>query len=59
MRVLDFLVRLAFFATVPFLATLVAAFFPMTGVVANIAVTLIVFAFAEVLRERSERSGIL
>jgi hypothetical protein len=59
MRILDFLARLAFFATVPFLATLVAAFFPMTGVVVNIAVTLVVFAFAEALRERSERSRLL
>jgi hypothetical protein len=59
MRALDFLLRLAFFATVPFLATFVAAFFPMTGVVVNIAVTLVVFAFAEALRERSERSRIL
>src|SRR5947209_7593381 len=59
LRVLDFVVRLAFFATVPFLATVVAAFFPMTGVLVNIALTLVVFAFAEVVRERAGKSRLL
>ena len=59
MRVLDFVLRLAFFLVVPFLATFVSAFFPMTAVLVNIALTLVVFATAEVLRERAGRSWIL
>jgi hypothetical protein len=59
MRWLDFALRLLFFATVPFLATVIAALFPMMGVIANIAVTLVVFAFAEAARERAERSRIV
>jgi hypothetical protein len=59
MRVADFLLRLAFFATVPFMATFIATLFPMTGVVVNIVLTLLVFAFAEAVRARAERSRIL
>src|SRR5271170_4354054 len=59
MRVLDFAVRLVFFATVPYLATRVAVIFPMLGVVVNVAFTLVVFAFAEAMRERAERSRIV
>ncbi len=59
LRVLDFVLRLAFFATVPFLATVVATLFPMTGVLVNIAATLLVFAFAEAARSRAERSPLL
>jgi hypothetical protein len=56
MRALDFAARLVFFATVPFLATIVATLFPVLGLVINLAVTLFVFAFAEAMRERAERS---
>jgi hypothetical protein len=59
MRVLDFAVRFVFFATMPYLATRVAVVFPMLGVVINVALTLVVFAFAEAMRERSARSRIL
>ena len=59
MRALDYVLRLVFFATVPFLATFVAAAFPMLGVVANIALTLLVFAFAEAMRERAEHSPLV
>lgn len=59
MRVVDFLLRLVFFATVPFLATVVATLFPMTGVLANVALTLLVFAFAEALREKAGKSKLL
>lgn len=59
MRALDYALRLCFFATVPFLATLVSALFPMTGVLVNIALTLAVFALAESVRERAGRSPLL
>lgn len=59
MRVLDFVMRLVFFATVPYLATRVAVVFPMLGVVVNVAFTLVVFAFAEATREQAERSWIV
>jgi hypothetical protein len=59
MRVLDFLLRLVFFATVPFMATFVATLFPMTGVIINIVLTLLVFAFSEAVRARAEKSRIL
>jgi hypothetical protein len=59
MRVLDFAMRLVFFATVPYLATRVAVIFPMLGVVINVAFTLVVFAFAEATRERAQRSRIV
>ncbi len=59
MRAFDFCLRLAFFATAPFLATVVATLFPMMGVLLNCAITLLVFAFAAVLRERAQRSWLL
>lgn len=59
MRALDFAVRLAFFATVPFLATFVSAAFPMTGVLVNLALALVVLAFAGAVRPRAERSRVV
>ena len=56
MRSADFALRLAFFAIVPFLATWVSALFPMTAVLVNVALTLAIFATAEAIRERAERS---
>ena len=59
MRALDFGLRLVFFLVVPFLATVVSAFFPMTAVLVNIALMLVVFMTAEILRERAGRSRLL
>ncbi len=59
MRALDFALRLAFFAIVPFLATWVSALFPMTAVLVNVALTLAIFATAEAIRERAGRSPLL
>ncbi len=59
MRSLDFALRFAFFAVVPFLATWVSALFPMTAVLVNVALTLAVFATAEAIRERAGRSPLL
>lgn len=59
MRALDFALRFAFFAIVPFLATWVSAVFPMTAVLVNVALTLGIFATAEAIRERAERSPLL
>jgi len=59
MRALDFAMRLAFFAIVPFLATWVSALFPMTAVLVNVALTLAIFATAEAIRERAGRSPLL
>lgn len=59
MRALDFALRFAFFAVVPFLATWVSALFPMTAVLLNVALTLAIFATAEAIRERARRSPLL
>ncbi|MEO5725375.1 MAG: hypothetical protein ABI134_04405 [Byssovorax sp.] len=59
MRALDFALRFAFFAIVPFLATWVSALFPMTAVLVNVALTLSIFAAAEAVRERAGRSPLL
>jgi hypothetical protein len=59
MRALDFALRLAFFAIVPFLATLVAALFPMTAVLVNVVVALVVFAAAEIVREHATKRPIV
>jgi hypothetical protein len=58
-RALDLALRFAFFAVVPFLATFVSAIFPMTLVMANFGLTLVVFAAAEAVRERAQRSALL
>jgi hypothetical protein len=59
MRTLDLALRFAFFAIVPFVATFVSALFPMTPVLVNVALTLIVFAAAEAVRERAQSSPLL
>lgn len=59
MRALDFALRFAFFAIVPGLATLVSTRFPMTGVIVNVVLTLVIFATAEAIRERAGRSPLL
>ena len=59
MRSADFALRFAFFAIVPFLATWVSALFPMTAVLINVSLTLAIFAGAEAIRERAERSPLL
>ncbi len=58
-RSLDFALRLVFFAVLPFAATLAAAAFPMTGVLVNVVLALAVFAFAEAVRSRAERSRLV
>lgn len=59
MRALDLALRFAFFAIVPFVATFVSARFPMTLVLVNVALTLVVFTAAEVVRERAGGSPLL
>lgn len=59
MRTLDLLLRGLFFAVAPFVVTLAAAAFPMTGVLVNVVVALAVFAFAEGVRSRAERSRVV
>lgn len=56
MRALDLGLRLAFFAIVPFVATFALARFPMTPVLVNVGLTLLVFAAAEAVRARAARS---
>jgi hypothetical protein len=57
---LDFLLRLAFFATVPFVLVLVAAIFPVTGALAQVALGLAgVFAGEAVRRWASSRSKLV
>lgn len=59
MRALDLLLRLAFFAVLPFGVAYAASAFPMTGVLVNMVAALAVFAFAEAVRPRAERSRVL
>ncbi len=55
MRALDIALRFAFFAAVPFVATRVNATFPMTGVLVNLVLTLLVFVLAETVRDHASR----
>jgi len=52
---LDFLLRLAFFATVPFVLVLVAALFPVTGALAQVAVGLVGIFTGEAVRQWASR----
>jgi hypothetical protein len=52
---LDFLLRLAFFATVPFVLVLVAAIFPVTGALAQVAVGLVGVFTGEAVRRWASR----
>lgn len=52
---LDFLLRLAFFATVPFALVLAAALFPVTGALLQVALGLAAFFAGEALRRWSAR----
>jgi hypothetical protein len=56
---LDFLLRLAFFATVPFVLVLVAALFPVTGALVQVALGLAAFFAGEALRRWSARSRLV
>jgi hypothetical protein len=58
-QILDFAARLLFFATMPFVATSVSAAFPMTGVLVNVVLALLVFAFAEAVQSRAARSRVI
>ncbi len=57
--VLDFLLRLAFFAAAPFLLVFVAAFFPVSGALVQVALGLAAFFAGEALRRWSTRSKVL
>lgn len=57
--VLDFLLRLAFFAAAPFLLVLVAALFPITGAMAQVGLGLLAFFTGEALRRWSSRSKLV
>jgi hypothetical protein len=54
--VLDFVVRLAFFATAPFVLAFVAALFPITGALVQIGIALGVFFASEAVRGATSRS---
>jgi len=57
--VVDFVLRLAFFASAPFLLVWVAAFFPVTGALVQVAIGLAAFFAGEALRRWSSRSKLL
>ncbi len=54
--VVDFLLRLAFFAAAPFVLVLVALLFPITGALLQIGLGLLAFLAGEALRRVAERS---
>jgi hypothetical protein len=56
---LDFLLRLAFFAAAPFLLVLVAAIFPVTGAMVQIAIGLVAFFTGEALRQLTTKSKLV
>ncbi len=56
---LDFLLRLAFFAVAPPLIVLLTVLFPMGGAIVNVGLALVFFLFAEALRRRAPKTGIL
>jgi hypothetical protein len=53
---LDFLLRLVFFATAPFLLVFVAALFPVTGALVQIGLALVVFFAGEAAHRLAARS---
>lgn len=57
--VIDFLLRLAFFAAAPFLLVWVAAFFPVTGALVQVGIGLAAFFAGEALRRWSSRSRLV
>jgi hypothetical protein len=57
--VLDFLVRLAFFAAAPFVLVLVASLFPVTGALVQICLGLVAFLAGEALRRVSQKSKLV
>jgi hypothetical protein len=57
--VLDFLLRLAFFASAPFVLVLVASLFPVTGALVQIALGLFAFFAGEALRRVATRSKLV
>ena len=54
--VLDFLLRLTFFASAPFLLVFVAAIFPVTGAMVQVGIALAAFFAGEALRRLAARS---
>ena len=57
--VVDFLLRLVFFAAAPFLLVLVAAIFPVSGALVQVAFGLAAFFAGEALRRWSSRSRLV
>jgi hypothetical protein len=57
--VLDFILRLVFFAVAPPLIVFLTAIFPVGGAIVNIGLALAFFLFAEALRARAQKTGIL
>jgi hypothetical protein len=57
--VLDFLLRVVFFAAAPFLLVFVAAFFPVTGALVQVGIGLAAFFAGEALRRWASRSKLL
>jgi hypothetical protein len=55
-NVLDFLARLTFFASAPFLLVFVAAVFPVTGAIVQVALALAAFFAGEAVRRLASRS---
>ncbi len=55
-RVLDLLLRLAFFAAAPFLLVFIAALFPVTGALVQVGFALVAFFASETLRRLTRRS---
>jgi hypothetical protein len=58
-RVLDFLLRLAFFAAAPFLVVFAAALFPVTGAIVQVALALAAFFAGEAIRRWMARSKVV
>ena len=59
LRTFDVLLRFAFFAIAPFVLVMLAAMFPILGIVINMALALIVFAFAATMRRYGDRWPLL
>jgi hypothetical protein len=57
--VLDFVLRLAFFASAPFLLVFAAELFPVTGALVQVGIALVAFFAGEALRRVSSRSRVV
>jgi hypothetical protein len=57
--VLEYVLRLAFFATVPWLIVVIAELVPMTAALVNMVLALFAFFFGEIVRRKIENSSLL